>query len=128
MAEMNGRSGNAWEPLSNLVSGDFAELSKKRLAAMVEMQKAFFDTIESMNQAWFERAKSEATLASELVTKLTAARSVPETASVYQECLGKRMDLLADDSRRLLSDGQRMVNLGARFLANGANGSENPKA
>ncbi len=121
MAQMNGRNDDTWGlHVPNLVPGELAEIGKKRLAAMIEMQKAFFDTLESMNQAWIERAKSEATLASELVTKLTSARSVPETASAYQECLGKRMDLLADDSRRLLSDGQRFMTLGAQFLTNGA--------
>lgn len=121
MAQMNGRNDDTWGlTVPNLVPGELAEIGKKRLAAIVEMQKAFFDTLESMNQAWIERAKSEATLASELVTKLTSARSVPETASAYQECLGKRMDLLADDSRRLLSEGQRFMNLGAQFLTNGA--------
>jgi hypothetical protein len=121
MAQINGRNDETWGlQVPNLVPGELAEIGKKRLAAMIEMQKAFFDTLESMNQAWIERAKSEATLASELVTKLTSARSVPETASAYQECLGKRMDLLADDSRRLLSDSQRFMTLGAQFLANGA--------
>jgi thermostable 8-oxoguanine DNA glycosylase len=124
MAEMNGRSEDTWGlPVPNFVPGELAEIGKKRLAAMMEMQKAFLDTIESMNQAWFERAKTEADLASELVTKLSTAKSVPETASAYQECLGKRMDMLADDSRRLLSDSQRFVNLGARFLTNGAGGN-----
>ena len=121
MADIPGRNDSAWElPVPSFVPGELAELGKKRIAAIVEMQKAFLDTFEAMNQAWFERAKSEATLASELVTKLSAVRSVPETASVYQECLGKRMDLLADDSRRLLSDSQRFINLSARFLTNGA--------
>ena len=123
MAQINGRTEDTWElPVPSFVPGELAEIGKKRIVAIVEMQKAFLDTIESINQAWFERAKSEASLASELVTKLTAARSVPETASIYQECMGKRMDLLADDSRRLLADSQRFINLSAQFLTNGAAG------
>lgn len=120
MAQINGRTEDTWElPVPSFVPSELAEIGKKRIAAIVEMQRAFLDTFEAMNQAWFERAKSEATLASELVTKLSEVRSVPETASVYQECLAKRMDLLADDSRRLLSDSQRFINLGARLLTNG---------
>ena len=128
MAQINGRSEDTWElPVPSFVPSELAEIGKKRIAAFVEMQKTFLDTFEAMNRAWFERAKSEATLASELVTKLTSVRSVPETASVYQECLGKRMDLLADDSRRMLSDSQRFINLGARFLTSGT-ASENYQA
>jgi hypothetical protein len=127
MAQINGRTEDAWElPVPNFVPGELAELGKKRIAAIVEMQRAFLETFESIHQAWFERAKSEATLASELVTKLTNARSVPETANICQETLSKRMDLLADDSRRLLADSQRFINLSARFLTNGA--SDNHQA
>lgn len=120
MAQLNGRTEDTWElPVPNFVPAELAEIGKKRIAAIMEMQKQFLDTIESFNQAWFERAKSEATLASELVTKLTEARSVPETASICQESLGKRMDLLADDSRRLFADSQKFFHIGARFLTNG---------
>ena len=103
----------------NIVPAEIAEIGKKRIEAMMEMQKEFLNTFEAINQAWFARAKSEASLASDLVNKLSAARTVPETANAYQQCMGKRMELLADDSRRLFADSQKFLNLGTRFLTNG---------
>jgi len=118
---VNGSGDDSREfPGLNYVPAELAEIGKKRMAALVEIQKELFNTLESMNQAWFDRARSEATLATELVTRLTSARSVPETANAYQECLTKRMDLIADDSRRMFADGQKIMHMGARLLANGA--------
>jgi hypothetical protein len=121
MAQTNGRNDETRVlPGADYVPAELAEFGKKRIAAMVELQKEFLETIEAMNQAWFERAKTEANLASELVTKLTAARSVPETANAYQECMTKRMDMLADDGRRIFADSQKFMHLGARLLSNGS--------
>src|SRR4029077_19377149 len=82
---------------------EFVELGRKRMEVLLEIQKDLFDTIQEINLAWFERVKSAANLNSELVTKLSAARSVPETADACQECLGKRMEQLVDDSRQLMA-------------------------
>src|SRR5262245_9332882 len=112
-------------PVPNFIPVEFVELGKKRVEVLMELQKDLIDAIQEINQAWIARAKSEANLNSELVTKLSAARSVPETADAYQQVIGKRMELLVEDSRRLLSDSQKFVSLGTRFLSNGVgtNGS-----
>ena len=104
----------------NLVPAELAEIGKKRIEAMMEMQKELLDAFQAINRAWFERAKSEASLNTELVNKLSTARSMPETANACQESMGKRMEMLADDSRRLFADSQKFLNLGTRFLTNGA--------
>ena len=113
-------------PVSNepqvlpVIPAEFVELGKKRVEAMMEIQKEFFDTLQEINLAWFERARSAASLNSELVAKLSAARTVPETAEACQECMGKRMEQFVEDSRQLMADSQKIVNLGAKFLANGS--------
>ena len=120
MSQMNGRNEDTREtPAMNLFPAGFAEIGKKRIEAIMEIQKELLDTFEAINQAWFERAKSEASLASELVTKLSAARSMPETADACQECMGKRMELLADDSRRIFADSQKFIHIGTRMLTDG---------
>jgi len=112
-------------PVPNFIPVEFVELGKKRVEVLLGLQKDLLDAIQDINQAWLARARSEANLNSELVTKLSAARTVPEQADAYQQVMGKRMELLVEDSRRLLSDGQKFVSLGTRFLANrtGQNGS-----
>ena len=109
----------------NVIPAEFVELGKKHVETIMKFQKDMFDALQEINQAWLARARSEANLNSELLAKLTAARTVPETADAYQQLMGKRMELLVEDSRRMISDGQKFVNLGTRLLANGsaANGS-----
>jgi hypothetical protein len=107
----------------NFVPTEIVEFGKKHVEALIEIQKQFFDAFQEINQAWLARAKSEASLNSELVAKLTAARTVPETADACQECMGKRMELFVEDSRRLLADSQKIMSLGTRFLTNGSAGN-----
>jgi hypothetical protein len=64
------------------------------------------------------RATSEVELASKLPNKLTAARSVPDALSAYQEWLSEWMNRCGEDSYRFVSDGQRIVNAGVRCFGN----------
>jgi hypothetical protein len=112
-------------PMANILPAEFVEIGKKRVEAMMEIQQELFEVFQEINQAWFDRARSAATINSELIAKLTAARTVPETADAYQQCMGKRIEMLVEDGRRLFADSQKIVNLGTKFLANGSarNGS-----
>ena len=102
--------------------GAFGEMGKKQFEAAVEMQKEFLDTMEEINRAWLTRAHSEVTLASELVGKLATSRSIPDAATACQECMSRQMEMLAEDSRRMLADGEKLMRAGARLFANGSPG------
>jgi hypothetical protein len=124
MSQTQARTQESYEqPVANFASAEIVEFGKKGVEALMEMHKVLFDTFQEINQAWLARARSEATLNSELVAKLTAARTVPETADACQECMGKRMELFVEDSRRLLADSQKIVSLSTRFLTNGSAGN-----
>ena len=112
-------------PITNIIPTEIVEMGKQRVEAIMEIQKELFDVFQEINQAWFDRVRSAATINSELISKLTAARTVPETADAYQQCMGKRMELMVEDGRRLFADGQKIVNLSTKFLTNGSghNGS-----
>ena len=84
--------------------------------ALTTMQKEFFDTFESMNREWVSRIQSEAKLASDFVSKLTAARSIPDAASAYQECATRHLEMFTEDSRRLLADSQKLIETGTRIF------------
>ena len=114
--------GSDEQPATNFVPSEFIEFGKKRVEALMEMQKEFFETFQEINQAWLARARFEASLNSELVARLTAARTVPETADACQDCMDKRVELLVEDSRRLLADSQKIMSLSTRFLTNGSAG------
>ena len=107
-------------PMLAYIPAEFVELSKKRLETLIGIQKEMFETIQEINLGWFERARSFASLNSELVAKLSAARTMPETADACQECMGKSMEQFVDESRQLMADSQKLVNLSAKILINGS--------
>ena len=73
---------------------------------MPNVQKELLDAYEQMNRAWLARVKSEVDLWSELATKLTASRSIPEAMTAYQEFVTERMQMAAEDGRRSYDDYQ----------------------
>lgn len=103
--------------LPNLIPPEFAALGKQRLDALVAMQTELMKTLQEVNRNWFDRMQSEATLASEFAAKLSAARSIPETATVCQEWATKRMEMAAEDAKRLLADGQKFAETATRLFS-----------
>jgi Phasin protein len=96
---------------------ELAEIGKKGFDAIIHMQRELCDALGEMNRDWFARAQAEANLASEFATRLTTARSVPDTAIMCQEWMGRRMEMFAENSRRFVADSRRFVEDSRRFLA-----------
>lgn len=105
--------------LPSLIPPEFAVMGKERLEQLAALQSELFTTLQELNWHWLDRMQSEATLASEFATKLSAARSIPETAPVCQEWATKRMEMAAEDAKRLVADGQKFAETGARLLSSG---------
>lgn len=59
-------------------SGEFAALGKKRFEAFVNAQTELLDEIQEANRHWMDRFQSEADLASEYASKLSATRTIPD--------------------------------------------------
>jgi hypothetical protein len=104
---------------SNLNPSEFAAMGKKRLEELIAMQTELFEKLQEMNRSWIERMQSEAALTSEFATRLTAARSIPETATVCQDWAKRRMEMSAEDAKRLVADGQKVLQTGTQMLTNG---------
>jgi hypothetical protein len=111
-----GTSGPA--PLSPLPS-ELAEVGKKQIAAIADAQAEIFDALQKWNRDYFDRARSEAILASDMATKLMTARTIPETGTACQEWLGRWATTLGEDSQRLFADGQKVLAAGGRLFTNG---------
>lgn len=103
----------------NFAPRGLAELGKKRLEATIEMPTELLDMVHKANRVWLARAQSEVDLASDLASKLTAARSLPDAAMAWQEWASKRMNMFAEDGRRLVAGSQRFMETGAQFFSNG---------
>lgn len=98
-------------------SSAFGEAGARNLATGLRAQTEMLGLLSEIGQEWFARATSEAELAFKLPNKLTGARSVPDGISACQEWLGEWMNMRGEDSRRLIADGQRIVETGVRCFA-----------
>jgi hypothetical protein len=103
-------------PPSNLIPPEFAAFGTKGLEGLVQGQSELLEKIQKVNHDWLERMQLEATVASEFATRMTSARSVPEAAAVWQEWALRRMEMAAEDGKRLLANSQKFMETGGRSL------------
>ena len=104
---------------SNLVPAQFAAMGKERIEAFVKAQTELLDQLQETNRQWFERMHSEANLASELASKLTSVRSIPDAMGACQEWTSRRFEMMAEDGKHLLADYQKLMEMSAHLLSNG---------
>jgi hypothetical protein len=97
--------------------GATASPAQEGSEAMVNMQKELLDVYEQASRAWLARVKSEVDLWSDLATKLSATRSMPEALESYQKFVTQRMQMAAEDGRQLVEDCQKMTQKMTRSLS-----------
>ena len=94
-------------------------LGQERAEAAAALQKELLEAYEQASRAWLARVQSEVALWSELATKLTATRSVPEALEAYTKCVSKRMQMTAEDGQRLFNDCQQITQKITKSLTKG---------
>ena len=97
----------------------FLNLGNEQTEAMLSMQKELLDAYDQSSRAWLARVKTEVDLWSDLAKKLSATQSVPDVVGAYQQCVAQRMQMAAEDGRRLYDDCQKITQTIARSLSNG---------
>src|SRR5215475_975893 len=97
----------------------FLNMGKEHTEAMLGMQKDLLDAYEQASRAWLARVKSEVDLWSDLATKLAATRSAPEAMQAYQQCVAQRMQMAAEDGRRLSEECQKIMGKFGQSFTNG---------
>lgn len=109
------------EKLSSLnpVPPAIATMAKKRFEELAEIQSDLFEEIREASQNWLDRMQSEATLASDLSSKLTASHSIADTTTACQEWAKRRMELFTEDGQRLMANSQKFMDKATQFLSNG---------
>src|SRR5579871_4170199 len=80
-------------------SHDFSAIGQNTVGAIMHMQKGFPDAVQELNQQWVSAFDAEAALASELSTKLTSARSIPDCVVAGQGCMSRQMEISAKKER-----------------------------
>jgi len=111
--------------LLNQIPVDFAETAKKQFKELADAQTELFEQFQEVNKRWLDRAQAEANLASEFVSKLLSARSIPDAMSACQDWGTRRFEMVADDAKHVLDDTQKFMQTSAHALANGF-GSKSP--
>jgi hypothetical protein len=112
--------------LPNLTLSGLAALGKKNVEEFAKAQSELLNTMQDAHRRWLDRVQSEAALASEFTRKVTTCRSIPDAVATCQEWTGRRLEMMADDSKNLLSDSRKVMERGARLLSDGlfANGRD----
>lgn len=98
---------------------NLSKAGKKHVEAISAMQSDVFKELQEIGEYWTARAKTETDLASELVGKLTSARSIPESATAYQEWAIRRAQMAVEDGQRLFTDNVKLMETAARLFSNG---------
>jgi hypothetical protein len=97
----------------------FFKVGSEQTDAMIAMQKDLLETYEQASSASMARMKSEVDLWSGLGAKLMATRSIPEALETYQKCVAQRMQMAAEDGRRLFEECQKIAQKITRSMSNG---------
>jgi len=92
------------------------EMGRKQIDAVIDLQHELVDQMEEISREWTARVKTEADLANEFASKLSAVRTVPDVAAIYQDWWKRRMELLAEDSRLFVDGSQKLVAAIGRML------------
>jgi Phasin protein len=118
MAARAGKSGSVGSATAKQTPTELLKAGEAQTEAMLAMQKELAQTYEQISRTWLDRMKSEAELWSELAAKMSGAKSVPDAMACYQEFMAKRMQMAADDGRRIFDDSQKVMNAITRAMAN----------
>jgi predicted phage tail protein len=116
---MAGRTGENAKIPDAMGRGQFLQVGKEQSDALMSLHKELVDAYEQVASGWVSRVKSEVELWSELAKKVTASRSLPEGLQAYRDGVAQRLQMAAEDDRRLFEDGQKVIEAVTRSLANG---------
>ena len=100
------------------MSSRMADIGANSFNAGMRMQTEMFDTLQIIGHQWLERKTHEAELAFNLPNRLAGARTLPDAVSAYQEWLSEWLAMCNEDSRRFVTDGQKIVATGVRCFTN----------
>jgi Phasin protein len=101
------------------MSFPFAAMFAKDAESVAATQKLWMDTAERTNRDWVALFEAEAKLGSDFVSKVTAAKAIPDVAAAYQEWISGQMALVSKKWQTAFEDSQKLVNACARVAGNG---------
>ena len=85
------------------------KLGREQTTATFRIQRDVLTALDEANRAWLARVKSEVELWSQLAAKLSASRSIPDALRACQDVAARRMQMAADDGKRVSDECQAMI-------------------
>jgi hypothetical protein len=102
-----------------LSAPDLAKMGETQIQNFITVQRELWSLMEQARQGWLGLAEAEGKLASELATDLSSCKTVPEIMKIYQDWMTKQGELIAQDSQRLLADGQKFMTSATTIIGDG---------
>jgi erythromycin esterase-like protein len=90
--------------------------------AVLAFQKELLASYEEVSRVWLARMQSQYALWSDLASKMTSTRSVPEAFEAYTKCVSESIKMAAEDGQRLAEEAQKTALKMTKSLG-GAEGS-----
>jgi hypothetical protein len=109
----------------NLAPSDLAARARQRTEVFANAQTKLLQNVQETNRQWLNRVQAEANLASEFASKLSAVRSVGDTLTAYRDWMGRRFDMMAEDTRHLVNNTQKFMQMGAHLFKDNSLSSGN---
>jgi hypothetical protein len=93
----------------SLEPAQFLQFGKERSEALMNVQKELLKAYQDAGETWLARMKSEIDLWTELAGKLSESRTLPEGLKAYSDSVSQRLQIVADDGRRMVEDAQKLM-------------------
>ncbi len=116
MASNTDRDEKSFNPMANPMS-EMASFSKQGLNEFMRAQTALMQKFQDANRRWFDRWQAEAKLLSDLGAKLTAARSLTDTAAACQDFSTKQWEMASEDAKRFIAESEALTRSGAQMFS-----------
>jgi hypothetical protein len=101
---------------------DVVNWGRRQSETALNLQRTILESCEHASRAWIDRVQSEISLWSNLATKLGGTKNISEAFEAYTTCMSQRMQMAADDGRRLGEEAQKITQKLTQSLGNGRPG------
>jgi hypothetical protein len=94
-----------------------ANANKRTSDLMFGPQRIIFEEMVSAGNEMLDRARVEAHLFSEFVSKIAASHSVKDFKAMFEECGQHQIDFIRRDSDRLFKHGQQLIEATSKLFS-----------
>jgi hypothetical protein len=105
-------------PMDKPSATQFLNFGQERAETAMNLQKELMQAYEQASRAWLERVQTELSLWTDLASKLTATRSLPDAIEAYTKTVSRQIQMTAEDGKRLLDNAQQVTDKITKALGN----------